>query len=166
MIDVTLPLRLVSEANARGSWPAGASRAAEQRRVVGLTLRTRKAPSLPCVVRITRIAPRELDDDNLARACKAVRDEVAAFLGVDDRNPQASWAYGQRRGKAREYAVRITVRSLDEVTARVTSDGDTTRVEVWLTAAERARLARDLAECAGVNVRFGDVNVVIATRSE
>ena len=30
-------------------------------------------------------------------------------LGIDDRDPRVTWRYGQERGGAREYAVRITV---------------------------------------------------------
>lgn len=37
------------------------------------------------IVRLTRLAPKDLDDDNLASALKAARDAFAAWLGVDDR---------------------------------------------------------------------------------
>ena len=64
------------------------------------------------VVRLTRAAPAELDDDNLSSAFKAVRDAVAAWLGVDDspRSP-VRWKYAQERVKHRaERLVRIDLR--------------------------------------------------------
>jgi hypothetical protein len=64
----------------------------------------------PVTVTLTRVAPRQLDaEDNLTAALKAVRDEVAAQLGVDDRDARVTWRYGQERGGAREHAVRIEV---------------------------------------------------------
>lgn len=36
-----------------------------------------------------------LDSDNLSGAFKSVRDEVAAFLGVDDRSDRLHWRYVQ-----------------------------------------------------------------------
>lgn len=148
MIDVTIHgLRLVSEANARGSWHAGAARAAEQRRATWLALRPHRPVGVPCVVRIVRIAPSALDDDNLARAAKAVRDEVASWLGVDDRDARVSWCVAQTKGAVREYAVRIIVRpwSLSESGGRVTRGAEVDDVEVVLTPAARESLAAALA---------------------
>ncbi len=50
------------------------------------------------VVRLTRVAPRRLDDDNIRGALKSVRDEVAALLRVDDATPLVHWEYGQEQG--------------------------------------------------------------------
>jgi hypothetical protein len=51
-------------------------------------------------VLLTRVGPTNgLDDDNLASALKAVRDEVAKWLGVDDRDRlKVRYRYAQRRG--------------------------------------------------------------------
>lgn len=38
-----------------------------------------------------------LDSDNLSGAFKGVRDEVAAFLGVDDRSERLHWIYTQSK---------------------------------------------------------------------
>ena len=65
-------------------------------------------PPLPLLVTITRIGPRKLDDDNLASACKYVRDQIAAAVGVDDGSDRYTWRYGQRRGK---YGVDVEVTS-------------------------------------------------------
>ncbi len=53
----------------------------------------------PLVCTLTRIG-RKLDDDNLASAFKAVRDQVAAELGVDDGSDAVAWRYAQERGPA------------------------------------------------------------------
>jgi hypothetical protein len=50
------------------------------------------------VVRLTRVAPRRLDDDNVRGALKSVRDEVAALLRVDDASPLVRWEYGAESG--------------------------------------------------------------------
>ncbi len=54
---------------------------------------------MPITVIITRIGPQKMDDDNLAVACKYVRDQIAAVVGVDDGSPLYTWRYAQRRGK-------------------------------------------------------------------
>ncbi len=56
---------------------------------------------------LTRIAPALLDDDNLRPALKAVRDEVAAWIGVDDRDPLIAWGYEQHKAATHVYRVRI-----------------------------------------------------------
>ncbi len=102
-------LHTVSEANARGHWAKHAKRAKEQRGFVRLLLDARlgRAPVLPLTVTLTRYAPSSgLDDDNLRGALKAARDGVADWLGINDRNPSVTWAYGQDRGP---YAVHVTV---------------------------------------------------------
>jgi hypothetical protein len=71
-------------------------------------------PALPVVVTLTRIAPRRLDSDNLQGGCKAARDEVAAWLGVDDADPRVEWRYEQSKAlgvRVARYALRIDVRS-------------------------------------------------------
>jgi hypothetical protein len=51
----------------------------------------------PWFVRITRISSGTLDDDNLRRAMKHVRDTIAAALGVDDGSPRVAWDYRQEK---------------------------------------------------------------------
>jgi len=111
-MTITLPIRTVSEANRRDHWAKKAKRIAEQRVMVDMCCSTpfcRLRMLLPCLARLTRVAPRELDDDNLRGALKAVRDGVADALGVKDNDPRVTWEYAQRRGKPREYAVTITI---------------------------------------------------------
>jgi hypothetical protein len=119
-VVVTLPLRLKNPLNGSwGHWAPKARERREQRTTVGLVCsaplaeyRTGLAKAYigRVVVTIERVAPRQLDDDNLRAACKAVRDGAADALEVDDREPRVEWRYEQSRGKPREYAVRIVVR--------------------------------------------------------
>jgi hypothetical protein len=124
VIAVEVPVRTVSESNARGHWSKRAGRAKAQRGLVALMLRARaKAPKLRpivggLVVTLTRIAPRALDDDNLRGALKACRDGVADWLGVDDRDRRVEWRYAQKRGAAKAYAVVLEVTEARDGVAR------------------------------------------------
>ena len=67
------------------------------------------APSTdgPVTITMTRIAPRTLDDDNLASGFKATRDGIADWLGIDDGSKRLRWVCEQRKG--RQYAAEIVV---------------------------------------------------------
>jgi len=70
------------------------------------------APVVPLTVKLTRISPRRLDDDNLRAALKGMRDEIAWQMGIDDRHPNVKWDYdspGQERGPAKYQAVRVVI---------------------------------------------------------
>jgi hypothetical protein len=95
---IVIPLRTTGS-NARESWPQRHGRVKRERESVGWMLKTAQRPSIPCTVLLTRSAPsRGLDDDNLRTALKGVRDEVADWLGVDDRSPQVRYRYAQVTG--------------------------------------------------------------------
>jgi hypothetical protein len=47
------------------------------------------------VVRITRIAPRQLDDDNAESACKSLRDGFAKAVRINDRDPRVRYVVDQ-----------------------------------------------------------------------
>jgi hypothetical protein len=115
-VTTEIPMKLPSMANLRLHWAVKARTFKAQRSVTGLALRTTARHWLNhwrgmasnerlCLhVTLTRVAPRGLDDDNLASAFKAIRDEVATFCGLDDGSKRFTWAYRQERGL---YAVRI-----------------------------------------------------------
>ncbi len=111
-VSIPIPgLRLVSEANSHTHWRERQRRAKQQREIVSLVLRRTVTPLMmtmaPLDVIITRIAPsRGLDDDNLAGSAKHVRDQVAAELGIDDRDPRVTWRVEQQRGP---WGIRISV---------------------------------------------------------
>lgn len=104
MIIVIDRLKLPSVANLREHWGKRAKRAKAHRTLAYLSVPSGIA--LPAVVRLVRIGPKPLDDDNLAGACKNIRDGIADRLGVEDNDPRVSWQYGQERGKP---ALRIEI---------------------------------------------------------
>jgi hypothetical protein len=105
---IEIPLRIESTLNKREHWSARAKRASKQRSDAhAMVWFERKSVSLPCAVHLTRVAPRSMDDDNLAGGFKSVRDGVADALGINDNDDRVTWAYAQARGKPRQYAVRI-----------------------------------------------------------
>jgi hypothetical protein len=95
--------RVVTEANTHEHWATGLRRGKKQRRalddvVTRLVAREFSLWIVPCVVTLTHVGPR-MDDDNLARAFKALRDRLAHWLNVDDGDPVVTWRYEQRPGK-------------------------------------------------------------------
>jgi hypothetical protein len=107
---VLVPIRIESVANLREHWSERAKRAREHKTAVWYSLRAARAPhSLPCIVTLTRIAPRALDGDNLQSGLKAARDGVALWLQVDDADERITWRYRQRKGKPLEYAAEVVI---------------------------------------------------------
>lgn len=97
--------RVVTEANTHEHWAAGSKRRKAQKAAVlaawlasplGGHWGSRWA-WLPLVVTLTHSGPK-MDDDNLARAFKAVRDELAGLIGVDDGDGRVEWKYEQHAG--------------------------------------------------------------------
>lgn len=97
---IAIPLKTSNGLNSREHWRQRAARVRVERDCVALMLGGRTKPQLPCSVLLTRVAPSNgLDDDNLPGSLKAVRDEVAHWLGVDDkRSDVVRYRYAQRRG--------------------------------------------------------------------
>ena len=65
-------------------------------------------------IRMIRISPGKLDDDNLRGAFKAIRDGIAKFFGVDDGDVNRwQWEYDQEKGPSRKkdprnaFAIRV-----------------------------------------------------------
>jgi hypothetical protein len=112
-MTLLIPHRLPSAANERLHWRVKAKRTRAQRELVAIYIGGKRPPALPVVVTLIRIAPRALDGDNLQSAFKAMRDEVANWLGVPDNHPSIRWEYGQRRGGVGEYAVTISIARCD-----------------------------------------------------
>jgi predicted Fe-S protein YdhL (DUF1289 family) len=109
LLVVVAPIHVISEANIRCHWRVKAKRVAAHRSLARVFLNGHHKPDAPCAITLTRIAPRELDDDNLAAGCKGARDGVADWLGIDDGDKRLSWAYAQRRGGKGEYALEVRI---------------------------------------------------------
>lgn len=107
---VEIPLRLGNGLNDHRSnhWGGRSKRVESERDSIAWSLVGKTRPELPCKIQITRIAPSNgLDDDNLAGACKAVRDQLAKWIGVDDRRKDiVRYVYENERG---DWGVRVEV---------------------------------------------------------
>jgi predicted Fe-S protein YdhL (DUF1289 family) len=87
--------KLVSE-----HWQSRGHRRQRERRAVARALEGKRRPLGPWRVTFTRIGSSTLDSDNLAIACKSLRDEVCDWLGVDDRDSDAvRFEYEQRKAR-------------------------------------------------------------------
>ena len=114
MIAILLPIRTESEANVRECWQSKHRRAKSQRGITKMVLhgqRWKMRGGEAYSVILTRIAPRGLDGDNLQRSFKAIRDQVAEEIGIDDGDDRLTWFYQQEKGKPKEYAVRVEVKN-------------------------------------------------------
>lgn len=111
-MKVTIPLRLSRGLNDRpGHWSKRHGQVKTERAAVGYVLNPNPRPALPCTVTITRVHSMKgkmLDKDNLQGACKATRDEVARWLGVDDADPRVTWVYEQLRAEVWAVAIEVT----------------------------------------------------------
>lgn len=104
-----VPLTIESTANLREHWAEKAERAKKHRRALHLVVRAMLARTPDwqglsagrcAVVRLVRVAPAELDSDNLASALKGCRDGVADAMGINDRDPRVTFIADQERGPA------------------------------------------------------------------
>ena len=105
---IYIPIKTVSGMNAREHWRKRARRVKGERDAVGWAVATLKPPKPPCTVKLTRLAPSNgLDGDNLQSSMKGVRDQIAAWIGIDDKSPLVTWQYDQKRAK--DYGVIVEV---------------------------------------------------------
>jgi hypothetical protein len=109
---VTLPLRTYSEVNLRQHWARKSARVKLQRGTTRMLFSQHRIPPLPICVALVRISPRALDDDNLRSALKAIRDGIADWLGIDDRDARVRWEYEQRRSARRQHGVEVRVMAM------------------------------------------------------
>ena len=105
---LTIPIRTVSALNVREHPMARHRRVKAERKATAWVLApATKLEKLPAAVRLTRVGPSDgLDEgDNLNSSMKGVRDQVAEWLGINDRDPRVKWVYAQRRDK--QWAVTV-----------------------------------------------------------
>lgn len=106
-----IPIRLPSLSNLRVHWRRMLKIKQGQKSATKLVMMNLKLPAPPpLLVVITRVGPGRLDDDNLAHACKYVRDQIAAEVGVDDGSELYTWECRQRRDKVFGVEVEILPR--------------------------------------------------------
>lgn len=105
---IVVPLRTAGS-NAREAWQARHRRVKRERQATAWMLLQTTRPPIPCTVLLTRVCPSNgLDDDNLRAALKGVRDQIADWLGVNDRDSsRVRYAYAQRRGAKGQHEVHI-----------------------------------------------------------
>jgi hypothetical protein len=108
MPAIEIPMRTPNPVNgSHGHWARAAALRRKQRQTVAWAWTLNHMPRELGAgrIRLTRISPGHLDDDNLGAALKSVRDEVARCLGINDR--ARVWEYAQERAKY--HAVKIEV---------------------------------------------------------
>lgn len=111
--SVFVPIKTTStNAKLRQHWRANRRSSKNERRVTALLMLAELDVSalkaqLPLRILVKRLSPGLLDGDNLQGALKAVRDEVAAVLGIDDADPRATWLYDQAKCKRGEHGVLV-----------------------------------------------------------
>lgn len=98
--ETDLPIETRSEANTREHWGVKAKRAKTQRSDAHYWCRIKfgllDIPETAKIhVRLVRLAPKQLDSDNLASAFKAIRDGIADYLKIDDGDARIDWEYAQ-----------------------------------------------------------------------
>lgn len=111
-----IPLKIISEANDHTHWRNRQQRAKMQRQVINAIWNIHQPIIiLPNIIRLTRIAPRKLDDDNLVSSLKFCRDAIADLLipglkrGRADGDPRLKFEYAQQSRNKGEYALVIEI---------------------------------------------------------
>lgn len=102
-----LPIQTVLGQNAREHPMVRHKRVKTEKQAVHYSLYGKPKPAIPCDVLLTRVSPNKCDDDNLSGAMKAIRDAIAAWLGVDDGSDLVKYRYAQARGPRGHHEVRI-----------------------------------------------------------
>lgn len=105
---IVLPrMRIESTPNRREHWAVKRERNREQCDVLAHFLIHVKVAE-PIEVKLTRVGPRLLDDDNNTASFKAIRDHIARYFGIDDGDKsRIRFICDQRRDT--EYAVVIEI---------------------------------------------------------
>ena len=117
-LKMKLPIKTVSEANKGGEhWTKKHKRHKTQKNAVRLFLNGKIDETwLPCLITLTRIAPRFLDkDENLPMAFKNIKDYICDILipgkqmGRADADNRIQVKYDQKKGNPKEYAIEIEI---------------------------------------------------------
>ena len=111
MTKLSVPIHLRSESNIHDHW----TKKNKRKNAVKIALRSgltgMERPRLPCKIILTRIAPRQLDIDNLWSSMKTPIDIFCDWIipglppGRADNDSRIEIECKQRKGKPREYAI-------------------------------------------------------------
>lgn len=115
-VSATFPFRIVSP-NVQEHWTKRHKRNKKQALILwGWWNGLGTKPQPPCIVTITRIAPKSFDDDNMTSAAKGLRDILADLLRpgfapgqADGKVSGISWVYTQEKGLPKQYLLRIEI---------------------------------------------------------
>ena len=114
-LEFDAPIKVISEANNRDHWRVKSQRRQAQQMEMAVyfknALQGRKI-ALPCVVKLTRIGAKLLDDDNLRGSLKFCRDQIAKVIGIDDADSRIKFDYAQEAIGRHEYNVRVSITSV------------------------------------------------------
>jgi len=109
-----LPIKTISEFNKMEhhlrSWKR---HKIQKNEIVLWWITERPVVNMPCTIKLTRISPRMLDDDNLRGAFKWIRDAIADKIrpgfapGRADDTEEMKWEYSQRKGKPQAIKIEI-----------------------------------------------------------
>lgn len=107
-VRIEIPIRIRNEANQHGHWRRKHERSTRAHEATNYAMCICRGllPSFPCRVTITRRGPRIMDGDGNVRACKAVRDEVANFAGINDAE-RYGWQWVCLQEQSPEYSVQL-----------------------------------------------------------
>jgi len=115
-VSFSVPIKILSEANNSDHWTKKKARKDEIRKEIRIEWIKIGCPyiSLPCLIKITRIAPRELDFDNLVFSMRSVTNMIADLIipglaaGRADGDKRLKFEYLQRK-VPKTYAVEIEI---------------------------------------------------------
>ena len=114
MIQVSIPIKVVSEANIREHWAKSHKRRKAQKQIVRAVLSSHKIPiDLPVKITMIRKAKKNLDSDNLQTAFKYIRDAISEHFfpmkkaGHADSHPLFMWVYDQEVSKTYEIILKF-----------------------------------------------------------
>lgn len=127
MIEWTIPIITVSEANSSEFWKVKSDRHKQQQFFIKLSYKKYvKKIILPCSITLTRLSPRLLDEDNLVSAFKYIRDEISECIfpektgmymtkkgkwkklkGRADSDPRIKWNYRQEKNFISQVKIEI-----------------------------------------------------------
>lgn len=133
MISFDLPIKTVSEANCSEHWSVKAKRHRQQQWFIRLAY-SRYLPNLvidtslgqPCYqIKMIRIAPRKLDDDNLVSSFKWIRDELSELL-----IPEKAYQYIQKKEVVKKVKGK-TYKETVNVVRKIKGQADSDERIVW-----------------------------------